>query len=120
MERIRKGSDLPKKKWGYRTSNKNIRRSSYRKGHQLYIFLSFDSMRALEIHDVARATSCIACVLVMRSSNGRERPQRFPKNEIQCICHNVAVMMLPHTGWNAELNFQVSLFNELGVEISIA
>ena len=31
-------------------------------------------MRALEIHDVARATSCIACAQEMRSSNGRERP----------------------------------------------
>ena len=31
-------------------------------------------MHALEIHDVARATSCIACALEMRSSNGRERP----------------------------------------------
>ena len=26
-------------------------------------------MRALEIHDVARATSCIACALEIRSSN---------------------------------------------------
>ena len=34
----------------------------------------FDLVRALEIHDVARATSCIACALEMRSSNGRERP----------------------------------------------
>ena len=29
-------------------------------------------------------------------------------------------MMLPHTGWNAELNFQVSLFIELFAEIRIA
>ena len=34
--------------------------------------LSFDSVRALEIHDVARATPCMACALEMRSSNGRE------------------------------------------------
>ena len=68
MERIRKGSG------GHRASNKNIRRSSYRKGHQLYILLSFDSVRAIEIQDVARATSCIACAQKMRSSNGRERP----------------------------------------------
>ena len=54
MERIRIGSDLPKKSGGQRASNKNIRRSSYHKGHQLYISLSFDSVRALEIHDVAR------------------------------------------------------------------
>ena len=73
MERIRKGSDLPKKSGGHRASNKNIRRSSYSKVHQFYI-LSFDSVRALEIHDVARATSCIPCALEMRSSNGRERP----------------------------------------------
>ena len=53
---------------------KHIRRSNYRKGHQLYILLSFDLVRALEIHDVARATSCIAYVLEMRSSNGHERP----------------------------------------------
>ena len=45
-----------------------------RKGHQLYILLSFDLVRALEIHDVARATSCIEWALEMRSSNGRERP----------------------------------------------
>ena len=44
------------------------------KGHQLYILLSFDSVRALKIHDVAHATSCIACALEIRSSNGRERP----------------------------------------------
>ena len=75
MERIRKRSDLPKKSGGHRASNKNIRRSSYRKGHQLYVLLSFDSVRALEIHDVARDTSCIACALEMCSSNGRERPQ---------------------------------------------
>ena len=74
MERIRKGSDLPKKSGGHRASNKNIRRSSYRKGNQLYILLSFDSVRSLEIHDVARATSCIASALEMRSSNGRDRP----------------------------------------------
>ena len=57
-ERIRKGSDLPKKKWGSldRAANKNIRTKSYRKGHHLYILLCFDSARALEIHDVvARA-----------------------------------------------------------------
>ena len=71
MERIRKGSDLPKKSGGHRASNKNIRRSSYRKGHQLYISLSFDSVRALEIHDVALVTSSIACALEMRSSNER-------------------------------------------------
>ena len=53
MGRIRKGSDLPKKKV---------------EDHQLYILLSFDSVRALEIHDVARATSHIACALEMRSS----------------------------------------------------
>ena len=73
MERIRKGSDLPKKSGGHRASNKNIRRSSYHKGHQLYILLSFDSVRALEVDDVACAKSCIACALEMRSSNGRER-----------------------------------------------
>ena len=53
MERIRKGSDLPKKSGVHRASNKNIRRSSYRKGHQLYILLSFDSVCVLEIHDMA-------------------------------------------------------------------
>ena len=73
-ERIRKGSDLPKKSGGHQASNKNIRRSSYCKGHQLYILLSFDSVRALEIHDVACATSCIVCALEMRSNIGRERP----------------------------------------------
>ena len=51
-----------------------VPRSSYRKGQKLYILLSFDSVRALEIHGVARATSCTACALEMRSSNGRERP----------------------------------------------
>ena len=29
-------------------------------------------------------------------------------------------MMLPYTGWNAELNFQVSLFNKRGAEIRSA
>ena len=32
-------------------------------------------MRTLEIHDVARATSCIVCALEMRNSNGCERPK---------------------------------------------
>ena len=41
-----------KKSGGHRASNKNIRRSSYRKGHQLYILLSFYSVRPLE-NDVA-------------------------------------------------------------------
>ena len=41
----------------------------------MYILLSFDLVRVLEIHDVAHATSCIACTLEMRSSNGRERPE---------------------------------------------
>ena len=45
---------MPKKGGGHRACNKNIRISSYRKGHQLYILLSFDSVRALGIHDVAR------------------------------------------------------------------
>ena len=45
--------------------------------NQFYILLSFDSVRALETHDVTRATSCIACALEMRSSNGRE-PTSFP------------------------------------------
>ena len=44
------------------------------KVHQLYILLSLDSVRALEIHDMARATSCVACPLEMHSSNERERP----------------------------------------------
>ncbi len=69
MERIRKGSDLPKKKVMIQQKYSQIK---LRKGNQLYILLSFDSVRALEIHDVARATSCIA--REMRSSNGRERP----------------------------------------------
>ena len=63
-----------KKSEGHRASNKDIRRSSYPKDHQLYILLTFDSVRALEIHDVARATSCIACAQEMRSSNGLVRP----------------------------------------------
>ena len=74
MERITKGSDLPKKSVSHRASKTNSSRSGYRKGHQLYILLSFDLVRALEIHDVARATSCIASALELRSSNGRERP----------------------------------------------
>ena len=38
------------------------------------IFYIVSTRCALEIHDVARATSCIACAQEMRSSNGRERP----------------------------------------------
>ena len=38
----------------------------------------------------------------------------FLKNKIQCICHNVAAILL-HTGWNAELYFQVSLFNSINL-----
>ena len=39
MERFTKGGDLPKKKLGLPTIQQNIRRSSYRKGHQLYILI---------------------------------------------------------------------------------
>ena len=39
MERITKGSDLPKKKLGSQSIQQNIRRSSYRKGHQLHILV---------------------------------------------------------------------------------
>ena len=74
MKESEKAVICRKKSGGHQASNKNIRRSSYRKGHQLYILLSFDSVRALEVHDVARAMSCIACAREMRSSNGRERP----------------------------------------------
>ena len=49
MERVRKGSNLPKKKWGSPSIQQKFRRSSDRKGHQLYILLSFDPVRALEI-----------------------------------------------------------------------
>jgi len=38
---------------------------------------------------------------------------------MQFICHNVAAMILLQTGWVAELNLQVSLFNELGAELII-
>ena len=40
--------------------------------------------------------------------------------QLLCIYHNVAAMILLHTGWVAELNFQVSFFNELSAEIIIA
>ena len=46
-------------------------------------FVEFDSSRALEIHDVARAVSCIACALEMRSSNGREHP----KQSYSCVVY---------------------------------
>ena len=39
-----------KKSGSHRASNKNIRTPSWRKGHPLYIFLSFDSVRALDAH----------------------------------------------------------------------
>jgi len=44
----------------------------------------------------------------------------FLNNVIQCIPHNVAAMILLHTVWVAELNFQVSLLNELSAEIIMA
>ena len=43
----------------------------------------------------------------------------FLNNVMQCICHNVAAMILLHKGWVAELNLQVSLFNERGAEFII-
>jgi len=33
----------------------------------------------------------------------------FLNNVIQCICHNVAAMILLHTGWVAELNSVCSM-----------
>ena len=46
-------------------------------------FVEFDSSRALEIHDVARAVSCIACTLEMRSSDGR----KYPKQSYSCVVY---------------------------------
>ena len=75
MERIRKGSDLPKKKWGSPSIQEKYSQVKLpQRSSALYILTSFDSVRALEIYEVARAPSCIACALEMRSSNGRERP----------------------------------------------
>ena len=56
MERIKKGSDLPKKSGGHQASNKNIRTPILRKGHQLYINFCWvlDLVRVLE-NDVAHA-----------------------------------------------------------------
>ena len=71
MERIRKGSDLPKKKGVIEHPTKIFADQVTAK---LYILSTFDSVCALEIHDVACATSNIACALEIRSSNGRERP----------------------------------------------
>ena len=55
MERIRKGSDLPKNNWGSPRIQQKCSNTKLTKGHQLYILLSFDLVRALEIDDVARA-----------------------------------------------------------------
>ena len=43
----------------------------------------------------------------------------FLNNVMQCICHNVAAMILLHTEWVADLNLQVSLFNEISAEFII-
>ena len=73
MERIRQGSDLPEKKVGVTEHPTKIFADQVTAKFisSIIILLSFDSVYALEIHDVA---SCIACALEMRSSNGRERP----------------------------------------------
>ena len=39
---------------------------------------------------------------------------------MQCICHYVPAIIVLHTGCVAQLNFQVSLFNKISVEIMIA
>ena len=54
MERIRKGSDLPKKKGVIEHPTKIFADQVTAK---LYILSTFDSVRALEIHEVVRATS---------------------------------------------------------------
>ena len=59
--------------------HKNIRRSSSRRGHQLSILLSFDSVRAWNTRHV---TSGIACALEMRSSSGRESPFKIYNSEL--------------------------------------
>ena len=66
--RIRKGSDLPKKSGVTEHPTKIFTHQVNAKGHQLYILLCFDSLRAHEIHDMAGTTSCIACTLEMHSS----------------------------------------------------
>ena len=62
MARIRKGNDMPKKIGVTEYPTKIF-------AHQ-YILLSFDSVRALEIHDMART-----CLMnSVRARDGRERP----------------------------------------------
>lgn len=75
IERLRKGSDLPKKKWVSPSIQQKYSQIKLPQRSSALYFVEFRlGARALEIHEVALATSCTACAQEMRSSNGRERP----------------------------------------------
>ena len=78
-------------------------------------------MRALEIHDVARATACIACALEMRRSNGRERPYvsyffhiAFRRLFPECCKHSYDWLLLTVTGANYHRCQKIALGNLSG------
>ena len=108
-----------KKSGGHRASNKNIRKSSYRTDHQLYILLSFDSVLALEIHDVARqdepnrAPWLATRAGKMELGATRSIPQiKFPrKPNKNCFIDQACSVQLswPHT-WSITHSYSLRLF----------
>ena len=56
---------------------------------RVYILLSFDSVRALEIHDVARATSCIELsVLKVVGTHNFAQKVRQSSGKFSILCGN--------------------------------
>ena len=74
MKRVRKGSDLPKKKWGSPSIQQKYSHTKLTQRSSTLCFVEFSNRCArLKMMWHAR-DQWIACTLEMRSSNGHERP----------------------------------------------
>ena len=74
MKRVRKGSDLPKKKWGSPSFQQKYSHTKLTQRSSALCFVEFSNRCAhLKMMWHAR-DQWIACALEMRSSNGRQRP----------------------------------------------
>ena len=75
MKRVRKGSDLPKKKWGSPSTQQKYSHTKLTQRSSALCFVEF-SYRCARLKMTWHARDqWIACALEMRSSNGREHPQ---------------------------------------------
>ena len=74
MERVRKGSDLPKKKWGSPSVQQKYSHTKLTQRLSALYFVEFSTRCARLKMTWHVRDQWIACALEMRSSNGHERP----------------------------------------------